>query len=107
MSEIMKEVTGQEIVAALRAVLDPEVGINVVDLGLVYGIKVSGRDMRVIMTMTSQACPLNSYFRQAVETAIRKYIPEAMEVDIEMIWQPEWSSAMMSEEARRLMGWRA
>ena len=102
----MQEVTRQRVVEALRTVLDPEVGINVVDLGLVYDIEVGERRVRVAMTMTSQACPLNSYFHQTAESAIRKQVPEVAGIDISMVWQPEWNPEMMSQDARRMMGWR-
>ena len=100
----MKDLSNQRIAEALRTVLDPELGINVVDLGLVYGITVSGWEVQIIMTMTSQACPLNSYFKQAVESAIRKQVPEVAAVNLDMVWQPEWIPAMMSQDAKRLMG---
>jgi metal-sulfur cluster biosynthetic enzyme len=102
---MIKDVTNQRVVEALRTVLDPEVGINVIDLGLVYGIAVNERDVQVVMTMTSQACPLNSYFSQAAESAIRMHVPEVKAVNIEMIWEPQWNPAMMSESAKGLMGW--
>ena len=101
----MKNVTNQRIVEVLKTVLDPEVGINVIDLGLIYGIAVHGGEVRVIMTMTSQACPLNSYFQQAVENTIRRQVPEVTSVEIELMWQPEWQPTMMSQDAKRLMGW--
>ena len=99
----MKTVTSQRVIEALKTVLDPEVGINIVDLGLIYGIAVKEGDVRIIMTMTSQACPLNSYLNQSVEEAIRTQVPEVMALNVEILWQPEWSAAMMSEDARRLM----
>ena len=101
----MQDVTRQRVVEALGTVLDPEVGINVVDLGLVYDIEVGEQRVRIVMTMTSQACPLNSYFHQAAESAIRKQIPEVAGIDIAMVWQPEWNPVMMSQDARRMMGW--
>jgi metal-sulfur cluster biosynthetic enzyme len=96
----------EEIITALRTVLDPEVGINLIDLGLVYGIDVQGRNVRIEMTMTSPACPLSSYLQQALERAIRALAPEIEAVEITMVWQPAWDPSMMSQDARRQMGWR-
>ena len=91
---------------ALRAVLDPEIGVNVVDLGLVYSVEVSGNDVRVAMTMTTQACPLHAYITEAAEAAIRQLAPEAGTVRVDMVWDPPWSPAMMSDAAKQQLGWR-
>ena len=102
----MEQITRDQIVLALRKVLDPEVGINVVDLGLVYGIELKDRNVLLEMTMTSPACPLGSYIQNSAERAIRAQAPGAEVVEIAMVWHPAWDPAMMSPEARRLMGWR-
>jgi len=102
----MPPIAREQIVAALQTVLDPEVGIDVIELGLVYGIAVIDGGVRLDMTMTSAACPLNSYFQEAVEWAIRSRIPQATAVELHWVWQPSWDPAMMSPEARRQMGWR-
>lgn len=106
MSQAQESQTKEQVVAALRTVLDPEVGINVVDLGLVYGITLADGDVLLEMTMTSPACPLNSYFEKAAERAIRARLPATRAVKIRMVWEPGWEPAMMSAEARRQMGWR-
>jgi len=64
--------TQTEILEVLRDVIDPELGINVVDLGLVYGVEIETGHVRVAMTMTTRACPLNSYISEAAESAIRR-----------------------------------
>ena len=96
----------EAIVEALRTVLDPEVGINIIDLGLVYGIEATPTAIRVALTMTSSACPLGAYLEEAAERAVRARVPEAKSVAVAMVWQPAWDPAMMSPEARRQMGWR-
>lgn len=95
-----------DILSALREVLDPELGVNVVDLGLVYEAEASGRDVRVVMTMTTPACPLHSYLREAAIEAIRGLIPEAGQVAVEIVWEPKWNPMMMSQAAKRQLGWR-
>jgi metal-sulfur cluster biosynthetic enzyme len=102
----MSSLAKDAIVEALRTVLDPEVGINVIDLGLVYGIEQSDQDICLTMTMTSAACPLGAYLQESAERAIRARLPHARAVAISMVWQPAWDPAMMSPEARKQMGWR-
>lgn len=102
----VKHAMKAQVVAALSTVLDPELGVDIVELGLVYDIDIKDHDVRIEMTMTTPACPLNSYFSQAIERAIRRRIPEVLHCEIEIVWQPEWDASMMSPEAKRQMGWR-
>ena len=102
----MKQITRDQIAAALHTVLDPEVGINIIDLGLVYGIHLKDRNVLLEMTMTSPACPLNSYLQESAERAIRAQLPETMAVEIAMVWQPAWDASMMSHHAKRQLGWK-
>jgi metal-sulfur cluster biosynthetic enzyme len=90
---------------ALREVVDPEIGINVVDLGLVYSVEHHDRDVRVAMTMTTEACPLHEYLAQAAEAAIRRRAPELARIAVDIVWEPAWTPAMMSDSAKRLLGW--
>jgi len=96
--------TELDIREALRQVLDPEIGVNIVDLGLVYRIEVDGRRVRVVMTMTSPACPLADYLKDLVTSAIRERVPDVEDVDIAVEWEPPWDPDMMSDEARRQLG---
>lgn len=93
--------TEEEIRDALREVVDPELGVNIVDLGLVYGIAIDGTAVRITMTMTSPACPLRDYLQTLVETAITDRIPDAATIVIDIVDDPPWSEEMMSDEARR------
>lgn len=94
-----------QVLDALREVIDPEIGVNVVDLGLVYSVNVQGKDVRIAMTMTTPACPLHEYISEAAKTAVRRHVPEVEKVDVEIVWDPPWSPAMMSDEAKRQLGW--
>lgn len=89
---------------ALRDVMDPELGLNVVDLGLVYGIEVRRGLVRVEMTMTTPACPMGSMIEDDARERIRRLAPGA-EVDVKLVWDPPWSPALMSEDAKRRLGW--
>jgi metal-sulfur cluster biosynthetic enzyme len=97
--------TQEQVMRALRQVVDPEVGINVVDLGLVYDVTVEGADVRVAMTMTTRACPLHDMIVREAESAIRAALPGARSVQVSLVWEPPWNPAMMSEAAKRQLGW--
>ena len=97
--------TEEAIRAALRSVIDPEVGMNVVDLGLVYGIEIAPKQVRVSMTMTTPACPMGSMITEDAREAIRDIVPEDAEVDVQLVWDPPWSPALMSEHAKQRFGW--
>jgi metal-sulfur cluster biosynthetic enzyme len=88
----------------LRGVVDPELGVDVVDLGLVYSIEVHGGDVRVAMTMTIPACPMNAYLSEAAEAALWERLPDARSVRVDLVWEPPWDPAMMSEAARQHLG---
>jgi len=93
--------TDADIREALRHVVDPEIGVNIVDLGLVYRIEVEGARARIAMTMTSPACPLADYLKDLVASAIRQRVPDLVNLDIIFEWEPPWDPHMMSNEARR------
>lgn len=97
--------TEEAIRAALRGVIDPEVGMNVVDLGLVYGIAIAPDRVRVNMTMTTPACPMGAMIAEDAREAIRDIAPEAAAVDVQLVWDPPWDSSMMSEHAKKHFGW--
>jgi metal-sulfur cluster biosynthetic enzyme len=93
-----------DIREALRHVVDPEIGVNIVDLGLVYRIDVEGGHARIAMTMTSPTCPLADYLKDLVTSAIRQHVPNVADVHITLEWEPPWDPDMMSDEARRQLG---
>jgi metal-sulfur cluster biosynthetic enzyme len=89
----------------LHEVIDPELGVNIVDLGLVYDVAIDGRAVSVAMTMTTPACPLGPYLTNAVEAAVWA-LDGVEQVDVHVVWDPPWNStAMMSDEAKRQLGW--
>jgi metal-sulfur cluster biosynthetic enzyme len=93
-----------EVREALRHVVDPEIGVNIVDLGLVYRIEAGETSALVVMTMTSPACPLVDYLKQLVTSAIREHLPVVTDIEIVVEWEPPWDPAMMSDDARRQLG---
>jgi metal-sulfur cluster biosynthetic enzyme len=86
---------------ALRNVIDPELGINIVDLGLVYGVEIDDSRVRVVMTMTSPACPLGDYLKDLVDSTVKWRVPDVREVEITLVWEPPWNADMMSVDAKR------
>ena len=95
--------TEHDIREALRTVVDPELGINIVDLGLVQAIDLDGSAVHVEMTMTSPACPLKEYLKQLVADAIDPLLESGGVVDVEIVDAP-WSADMMSDAARAQLG---
>ena len=94
------------VLDALREVIDPELGENVVDLGLVYGIDVEGGQVTVRMTLTTPNCPLQASLGAAVRRAVELFVPGAQSVSVELVWEPRWTPERVSPEARARLGWR-
>jgi metal-sulfur cluster biosynthetic enzyme len=95
--------TEQDIREALRTVADPELGVNIVDLGLVQAIDVDDSRVHIEMTMTSPACPLKEYLKQVIADAVEPLLGAGGVVDVEIVDAP-WSADMMTEAARRQLG---
>jgi metal-sulfur cluster biosynthetic enzyme len=90
---------------ALRGVIDPEAGMNIVELGLVYGVEVSPEAVQVQMTMTSAACPMADMIVDDVHRVLRTVVPAGVPVDVELVWDPPWTPERMSDFAREHFGW--
>lgn len=91
--------------AALRRVVDPEISLSIVDVGLVYGVSVTDESLRVRVTMTSAACPVTDVILADIETELDEVAPRAMRIEVELVWEPPWSAERMSPRARDFMGW--
>ena len=94
-----------EVEAALRKVVDPEMSVNIVDLGLVYGIEARPGYGRVRVTMTSAACPVVEVIVDDVGHAMLRVLGEDADVAVEVVWDPPWGPERMSEKARHALGW--
>ena len=90
---------------ALRTVVDPEVGEDIVGLGLVYRVETRPGAVAVEMTMTTPACPAAGSIAEEAEAAIRNACPDAAEVKVEVVFDPPWTPERMSEEVKRRFGW--
>jgi metal-sulfur cluster biosynthetic enzyme len=94
----------EQILEALKNVLDPELGVNIVDLGLVYGVEIEGDAVHVTYTLTTMGCPIGPL----IEAEIRQFLStvEGVEqVEAEMVLRPPWTPEMMSEEAKAALGY--
>jgi metal-sulfur cluster biosynthetic enzyme len=95
----------EQILNTLRSVLDPEIGINIVDLGLVYQVEKKPEELYIQITMTSPACPLHGVITRDIDNALRGKYPDLGPMTIELVWDPPWSPNMMSESAKKELGW--
>lgn len=93
------------LTAALERVIDPEVAMNIVDVGLVYGVTVKDARVDVNVTMTSAACPVADVIVEDIEFQLDQSLPETLQIHVELVWEPAWSPQRMSGKARLLMGW--
>jgi metal-sulfur cluster biosynthetic enzyme len=95
----------KEILDALRDVLDPEVGLDIVDMGLVYEVTVDSAHVEVILMTTSPTCPLAGHLAREAEVALRRSVPEALDVTVRVVRDPPWQPARMSDAAKEQLGW--
>lgn len=93
------------IEAALRRVVDPEVAMTIVDVGLVYGVTAQQGRVQVQVTMTSPACPVTDLILEEVEGELARITPLGTQIDVELVWEPPWSTDRMSARAKAFMGW--
>jgi len=95
----------EQVLALLRRVHDPEVGINIVDLGLIYGIQATPEQLQVVMTLTSPGCPVGDQLTTEVRQLLLTLAQPGCDVQVHLVWEPAWQPERMSEAARRDLGW--
>jgi FeS assembly SUF system protein len=104
--EQQQEMTGlkSDVIAALRKVFDPEIPVNIYDLGLIYGIDISeDAKVHVRMTLTTPGCPVAQTFPSTVEASVKE-VPGVREASVEIVWDPPWGPDHMSEAAKLELG---
>jgi len=95
--------TQEQVIEALRQVYDPELGLNIIDLGLVYDTRIEDGHVHVTMTLTSPGCPVGPQIKRGVREVLRKL--EGVEtVDVDLVWTPPWSIDRLSEDAKMELG---
>ena len=97
--------TEEMVLTAIKAVIDPELGLNIVDLGLIYSVDIAedGR-IAITMTLTTPGCPLHASFAQEIERVLWQSIHDLTGVQVELVWDPPWNPVMISPEGRTLLG---
>ncbi|MDE1841937.1 MAG: DUF59 domain-containing protein, partial [Thaumarchaeota archaeon] len=101
----MAPVTAQQVLESLKQCMDPEIPINVVDMGLIYGVNVSDDNkVDVKMTMTTRGCPLHDTLVNDVKRYVNK-VSGVSSVNVEIVWDPPWTPEKMSEEGKKLINY--
>ena len=95
----------QPVVEALHRVVDPEVALSIVDMGLVYGVTITADAVHVRLTMTSEACPVADMIVEDIEDELDLVLPAPRVIEVELCWDPPWTPERMTEGARRVMKW--
>ncbi len=97
--------TKEEIFKAVSTVNDPEVGFNLVEMGLIYDAKCNEKmEVVVTMTLSTKACPLHQMIVQWVEEAVLRELPEVQLASVELVWEPVWNISMASDEVKAKLG---
>ncbi|MEK6982358.1 MAG: metal-sulfur cluster assembly factor [Candidatus Micrarchaeota archaeon] len=94
--------TNESVMSALLTVEDPEIAMNIVDLGLVYEVKLNKDDVDIKMTLTTPMCPLLGQLLADIQTKVKE--AGAKEVNVELVWDPPWTPEKMSEKAKAMLG---
>jgi metal-sulfur cluster biosynthetic enzyme len=97
------ELTEDRVLDALKNVLDPELGINIVDLGLVYDVSIEDDAVHIVYTLTTMGCPIGPLIEEQMARMLAD-VPGVDRVDAEMVLRPPWTPEMMSEEAKAALG---
>ena len=101
----MSKVTSQQVLDSLKECMDPEIPINVVDMGLIYGVDVKDDNkVNIKMTMTTRGCPLHDTLVSDVKRYVNK-VPGVAGVNVEIVWEPPWTPERMSEEGKKLINY--
>ncbi len=93
-----------DVLEALKGVADPEIGVNIVDLGLVYRAEHGPEGIEVALTLSTPSCPLSEMIVEEVREALHARFAGAPTIKVELVWDPPWTPERMSEAARRLLG---
>ncbi|HEX9048755.1 MAG TPA: metal-sulfur cluster assembly factor [Verrucomicrobiae bacterium] len=97
--------TDELVLETLREVIDPEIGVNIVDLGLVYGYAFADGKLTVTMTLTTPGCPMHDSIAEGVKNILLG-LNGVTDVDVQIVWDPPWHPSMMTETGRKLTGVR-
>lgn len=91
-----------EIIKVLKQIYDPEIPVNIYDLGLIYGLEIEGDKVHIKMTLTAPGCPLAGYLQQEVKNRVES-IEGISETHVEIVWEPRWNISMLTEEGKEAL----
>jgi metal-sulfur cluster biosynthetic enzyme len=94
-------ITEAQVLDVLRQIIDPELGINLVDLGLIYHVAIEGADVRVTMTLTTPGCPMHDSLIAGAERALAR-VPGIASWGVELVWDPPWNPKMINADAMKV-----
>jgi metal-sulfur cluster biosynthetic enzyme len=95
--------TKDDVIEALRQVEDPELGMDIVDLGLLYDVEIEGPKVKVIHTLTSMGCPVGPMIQEDIDRVTRE-VPGVEDVNVELTFDPPWTPEKMSDDAKFILG---
>ncbi len=99
-----EKITKEQVYDAIRTVVDPEVGFNLVEMGLIYDAIIDDdNNVKVVMTLSTRGCPLHQMLTQWVKDAVKK-IPGVNEVEVEVVWEPAWNISMAEDHVKKALG---
>ncbi|HEV7332251.1 MAG TPA: iron-sulfur cluster assembly protein [Flavisolibacter sp.] len=93
----------EQVIEKLKTIYDPEIPVNIYDLGLIYHIATSENNIHVLMTLTTATCPAAALLSEEVALVLQE-IPGAGEINVEVVYEPRWTRDLMSPEAKSLLG---
>ena len=94
----------EEVIKVLKQIYDPEIPVNIYDLGLIYRVEVDeNHNVKIKMTLTTSACPLMGILVYRVEEMVKQSVPGIGDVDVELVWDPPWTPERISPEGRELL----
>ena len=96
--------TKEEVVQALHQVEDPELGMDIVELGLLYDVEVDGPNVKVVHSLTSMGCPAGPMIQEDIHSVVTSRFPNLENVEIELTWEPPWTPDLMSDDAKFILG---
>jgi FeS assembly SUF system protein len=97
-------VTHDDVINVLKQCYDPEIPVNIVDLGFIYNVDIQDNEVTVDMTLTTPGCPMHSLIARDVKQKLES-LPEVKDVHVRVVWDPPWTPERMSEDARKKLGY--
>jgi len=103
LSTRLRMVTNEQVYEVLRNCYDPEIPVNLVDLGLIYDVQVDDDHVNVVMTLTARGCPAHSFISEQVRQQVAE-IPGVKSANVQVVWDPPWDISRLSEAAKKQLG---